>query len=70
MESVFKEPPSPSEVLGAAWAKVVSEKVIGSATACIVTLDQRLNQLSYANLGDSGVIILRHMSSNVIIIIT
>lgn len=69
MESMFNEPPSPYEALGAAWAKVTNEKVVGSATACIVSLDQRLNQLTYANLGDSGVIILRHMSPQVYIYI-
>ena len=47
-------PPTPLEVLQGAWEMVVSEKVEGSCTACVATLDQKLNQLSYANLGKQG----------------
>jgi len=50
-------PPTPLEVLQSAWEMVVAEKVVGSCTACVVSLDQHLNQLSYANLGDSGVMV-------------
>jgi ferredoxin len=39
------------EILESAYEMVVSERVVGSCTACIVTLDQNLKQLSYANLG-------------------
>jgi len=61
----FARPPTPLEILDSAWEMVVSERVEGSCTACVVTLDGRLNQLSYANLGDSGVILLRHVNSEV-----
>lgn len=50
-------PPSPLEVLQSAWEMVVAEKVVGSCTACVVSLDQHLNQLAYANLGDSGAMV-------------
>jgi hypothetical protein len=61
----FARPPTPLEILDSAWEMVVSERVEGSCTACVVTLDGRLNQLSYANLGDSGVILLRHADPEV-----
>jgi len=57
--------PSPLEVLQRAWEMVTREKIVGSCTACIVTLDHQMSQLSYANLGDSGLIILRHIDSEV-----
>merc|ERR1719424_2026262 len=43
---------------------VQREQVVGSTTACIVTLDHESNQLQYANIGDSGVIILRHIQAD------
>jgi hypothetical protein len=57
-EAPSARPPSPLEVLQKAWEMVVAETVVGSCTACVVTLDQHLNQLSYANVGDSGVMVL------------
>ena len=44
---------------------MVAERVVGSVPLTFVTLDNHLNQLSYANLGDSGVMILRHIDSEV-----
>lgn len=56
-EAPSSRPPPPLAVLQKAWELVVAEKVVGSCTACVVTLDQHLNQLSYANVGDSGVMV-------------
>lgn len=42
----FVRPPSPLEVLENAFDMVVSEGVVGSCTAIVVTLDARLNQLA------------------------
>lgn len=39
------------------------EHVVGSATACIVTLDPRYDQIAATNIGDSGFIILRDAST-------
>lgn len=35
------------------------------STACIATLDSELNQLSFCNVGDNGIIILRHIDSDI-----
>jgi len=51
----------PDEVLHKAWRKVAASRVVGSCTACILTLDNDVNQLAYANLGDSGIVVLRAM---------
>jgi protein phosphatase PTC7 len=37
----------------------------GVSTACIATLDLELNQLSFSNVGDNGIIIMRHIDSDV-----
>ena len=38
---------------------VLNESVIGSSTACIATVNNRQNLLVVANIGDSGVLVLR-----------
>jgi protein phosphatase PTC7 len=35
------------------------------STACIATLDHELNQLSFCNVGDNGIIIMSHIDSDV-----
>jgi len=40
-----------------------SEGVVGSSTVCVATLDQKLGQLSYSNVGDCGLMVLRHIDS-------
>ena len=59
------EPIHPYDVLADAWALTTSEKITGSATFCVATLDQKLNQLAYSNLGDSGLLVVRHVDSEV-----
>ena len=38
---------------------------MGSSTLCIVTLDHELNQLSYSNIGDCGLVVIRHIDNDV-----
>ena len=40
-------------------------QVVGSSTACIATLDYELDQLTFSNIGDNGIVILRHIDSDV-----
>ncbi|KAG5178855.1 phosphatase 2C-like domain-containing protein [Tribonema minus] len=57
--------PKPLEVLSAAWEMVMGEKAVGSSTACIATLDYSLDQLTFSNIGDNGVVVLRHIDSDI-----
>jgi len=54
----------PVSVLRRAFARLwtVPVPVKGSATACIAQLDRNTGELSVANLGDSGLIVLRNGS--------
>lgn len=40
-------------------------QVVGSSTACIAALDYDLEQLTFSNIGDCGVVVLRHIDSDV-----
>lgn len=40
-------------------------QVVGSSTACVAALDYGLEQLTFSNIGDCGVVVLRHIDSNV-----
>lgn len=42
-----------------------SERVYGSSTMCVATLDSSNRQLLYSNLGDCGIMLLRHIDSPV-----
>jgi protein phosphatase PTC7 len=53
----------PIDVIMDAWHMTTQEKINGSSTICVATLDNKLNQLSYSNLGDGGLLILRHIDS-------
>ncbi len=55
----------PLDVLSSAWEAIIKEKVVGSCTACIATLDNELNQLSFCNVGDNGILIMRHIDSDI-----
>ncbi|KAL0483136.1 serine/threonine phosphatase [Acrasis kona] len=52
--------PMPKRVLIDAYSMLSTQKFVeaGSTTACVVTIDDSLN-LSYANIGDSGFIVIR-----------
>jgi len=61
----FRHVSAPAEVMAQAYERVKAEDIIGSSTACIALFDGRRHQLHFSNLGDSGLIILRHIDSNV-----
>lgn len=45
------------------WNSTLSNHVVGSSTICVATIDTTLNQLSYSNLGDGGLMVVRHTGS-------
>jgi len=53
----------PLDVITDAWHLTSSEEVTGSSTICVATLDKKLNQLSYSNIGDCGLMVVRHIDS-------
>lgn len=57
--------PTPAEVLAEAHERVKARNVIGSSTACVAMFDGSRHQLHFSNLGDSGIIVLRHIDSDV-----
>jgi len=56
---------TPSDVLAQAYENVKEENIIGSSTACVALFDGSSHQLHFSNLGDSGIIVLRHIDSDV-----
>jgi protein phosphatase PTC7 len=63
--SKFRHVISPAEMLAQAYERVKAENVIGSSTACVGLFDNVRHQLHFSNLGDSGIIVLRHIDSDV-----
>lgn len=58
------EPIHPLDIIVDAWTMNNSiDEVVGSSTICVATLDHTQNQLSYANLGDCGLMVIRHIDS-------
>ncbi len=54
----------PLDVMMDAWNKTVSvDKVVGSSTFAIAMIDKSTNQLTYSNIGDGGLILLRQIES-------
>lgn len=56
---------APADILEKAYARVREDNVIGSSTACVALFDTIRHQLHFSNLGDSGIIVLRHIDSDV-----
>lgn len=56
---------SPADILDEAYERVKKENIIGSCTACVAFFDNTRHQLHFSNLGDSGIIVLRHIDSAV-----
>ena len=61
------EPIHPVEVLRDAWKRtgVDGQQVQGSCTICIATVDPINAQLLYSNVGDCGLLICRHIDSEI-----
>lgn len=55
----------PTDILSQAYQRVKDDNIIGSSTACVAMFDGIRHQLHFSNLGDSGVIVLRHIDSDV-----
>lgn len=56
---------SPAELLAQSYERTKAANVIGSATACVALFDAVHHQLHFSNVGDSGIIVLRHIDSDV-----
>jgi protein phosphatase PTC7 len=61
----FRRQISPAEVMAQAYERVKADNIIGSSTACVAMFDGLRHQLHFSNLGDSGIIVLRHIDSNI-----
>jgi protein phosphatase PTC7 len=61
----FRRVITPTEILSQAYEKVKAADVVGSSTACVALFDNLRHQLHFSNLGDSGIIVLRHIDSDV-----
>jgi hypothetical protein len=55
----------PIDIITEAWHATTAQKVLGSSTICIATIDTAHNQLLYSNIGDCGLMVLRHIDSEV-----
>lgn len=47
------------------YERVKEANIIGSSTACVGLFDSVHHQLHFSNIGDSGIIVLRHIDSDV-----
>eukprot|EP00535_Pseudo-nitzschia_heimii_P002970 CAMPEP_0197194124 /NCGR_PEP_ID=MMETSP1423-20130617/28688_1 /TAXON_ID=476441 /ORGANISM="Pseudo-nitzschia heimii, Strain UNC1101" /LENGTH=532 /DNA_ID=CAMNT_0042647495 /DNA_START=725 /DNA_END=2323 /DNA_ORIENTATION=+ len=61
----FRRVIAPGDILAQAYERVKAENIIGSSTACVALFDCIRHQLHFSNLGDSGIIVLRHIDSDV-----
>ena len=51
------------DVLVDAFQMTLHDNVIGSSTICVAHIDPETMQLSYSNLGDCGLMVIRHIDS-------
>ncbi len=56
---------TPAELMGRALERVKADNIIGSSTAVVALFDGQRHQLHFSNLGDCGIIVLRHIDSDV-----
>jgi len=56
---------APADILEEAYERVKKDNIIGSCTACVAFFDNTRHQLHFSNLGDSGIIVLRHIDSDI-----
>ena len=61
----FRHVISPAQVLEQGYARVKASNIIGSSTACVALFDGLRHQLHFSNLGDCGIMLLRHIDSDV-----
>jgi protein phosphatase PTC7 len=55
----------PCDILAEAYQRVKAADIVGSCTACVGLFDSMRHQLHFSNLGDSGIIVLRHIDSDI-----
>lgn len=55
----------PAELLAQSYKRTKEANVIGSSTACVGVFDSVHHQLHFSNIGDSGIIVLRHIDSDI-----
>ena len=63
--SKFRQVISPAEIMAQAYERVKADNIVGSTTACVALFDGVRHQVHFSNLGDSGLIVLRHIDSDV-----
>lgn len=63
LDGAFPAPLHPLDIMIDAWTATVEAKVLGSSTLCIASLDTKANQLEYSNIGDCGLMVVRHIDS-------
>ncbi len=56
---------APVELIAQAYKRTKEANVIGSSTVCVALFDSVHHQLHFSNIGDSGIIVLRHIDSDV-----
>ena len=61
----FRQVIPPATLMAQAYERVKTQNIIGSSTACVALFDGIRHQLHFSNLGDSGLIVLRHIDSDV-----
>jgi protein phosphatase PTC7 len=57
------EPISPLDAVMDAWSLTRKEQITGSSTICVAALNNETNRLDLSNIGDCGLMVLRHMDS-------
>lgn len=57
------EPISPLDAIMDGWSITRKEKITGSSTICVASLNNETNQLDLSNIGDCGLMVVRHMDS-------
>jgi protein phosphatase PTC7 len=61
----FRQVIAPASLMAKAYERVKAENIVGSSTVCVALFDSIRHQLHFSNLGDSGIIVLRHIDSDV-----
>eukprot|EP00571_Detonula_confervacea_P017249 CAMPEP_0172312072 /NCGR_PEP_ID=MMETSP1058-20130122/16569_1 /TAXON_ID=83371 /ORGANISM="Detonula confervacea, Strain CCMP 353" /LENGTH=632 /DNA_ID=CAMNT_0013025421 /DNA_START=73 /DNA_END=1968 /DNA_ORIENTATION=+ len=56
---------SPAELLAQSYERTKEANIIGSSTVCVALFDSVHHQMHFSNIGDSGLIVLRHIDSEV-----
>jgi len=51
----------PQDLVEEAHKRVIKDDIVGSCTSCVSVFDEKSHQIHFTNLGDSGIIVLRHI---------